>query len=212
MGFLSRLFFGGDKPPSPRCVACQSEDLTTLAPFVYRCNGCGHEGGKRYAEYYAAQNRDRLAALSDAELRQRLVANFEACRRSVLATLPAESGPPEWDILHGGSEETHYHGPDYHSPDNRRRHRHGIEDELRDQRMAERDKMREQARNELAGARNLLSAWRTKARPPAFVTELSAMVDSLMEKEWTTDAQIDAVGQGAVRALAMLRDVEASKS
>lgn len=52
-----------------RCIACDSTDVTVLAPAAYSCNQCSHEGGDGYAAYKRAQRNASFEALSTAERR-----------------------------------------------------------------------------------------------------------------------------------------------
>jgi hypothetical protein len=52
------------------CIACNSNQVTLLAPMVYRCNACGHEGGDGIA---AREEARRAAAVQrhDVALRRK---------------------------------------------------------------------------------------------------------------------------------------------
>lgn len=51
------------------CVACDSKNVTLLAPKAYCCNDCGHEGGDGYGAFKRAQRNASFAAMSEADRR-----------------------------------------------------------------------------------------------------------------------------------------------
>lgn len=67
------------------CVACNSTDVTILAPQAYRCNVCGHEGGDGYGAWQR-QNRD--AAIQKMPMEQRR----QGARRDLLLARDALQG------------------------------------------------------------------------------------------------------------------------
>jgi hypothetical protein len=55
MGNAAREHSTGDS-----CVACDSNDVTMLAPQAYRCNKCGHEGGDGYASWQQGRREEAI--------------------------------------------------------------------------------------------------------------------------------------------------------
>ncbi|MBW2276195.1 MAG: hypothetical protein JRF63_01815 [Deltaproteobacteria bacterium] len=52
-----------------RCIACDSTDVTMLAPAAYCCNECDHEGGDGYAAYKRAKRNASFEAMPTADRR-----------------------------------------------------------------------------------------------------------------------------------------------
>lgn len=71
-----------------QCVACGSKDVTALAAGVYRCNGCGYEGGSGVAAAMAEREWAEVSAMSPEARRAGAVADL----REALAVLVAADG------------------------------------------------------------------------------------------------------------------------
>ncbi|TVQ94968.1 MAG: hypothetical protein EA397_00505 [Deltaproteobacteria bacterium] len=93
--FLKKLFSTTPSVDEDGCIACGSTDLEVIAPGAYRCLICGYEGGPGFAALQAKQQRDRLAQLEPAVLRQRLTAALDTARLSSLAILEDPGPLPE---------------------------------------------------------------------------------------------------------------------
>ena len=69
------------------CIACDSKNVTVLAPAAYCCNECGHEGGDGYAAYKRAQRNASFAAMSEADRRTGARADLLEARRVLTSAI-----------------------------------------------------------------------------------------------------------------------------
>jgi hypothetical protein len=69
------------------CVACNSRNVTPLAPLVYRCNACGHEGGDGWATWQRARRDAAFQAWSPAKRRKSAKRDLVEARTLILAGL-----------------------------------------------------------------------------------------------------------------------------
>ncbi len=69
------------------CVACNTKNVTILAPSVYRCNQCGFTGGSGMAEYQQQILRERAARMTPKE---RYLSALQDLRDARLALLGVE--------------------------------------------------------------------------------------------------------------------------
>lgn len=69
------------------CVACDSKDVTILAPSAYRCNMCGHEGGDGYAKYMTQLRHASFERLSPEERRAGAEYDLKEARRLLLSAV-----------------------------------------------------------------------------------------------------------------------------
>jgi hypothetical protein len=68
-----------------RCVACESRNLTVLAPGAYLCDDCGYEGGDGYAAYQQEQRFRAFDALDKEERHAGARGDLLEARRLLLA-------------------------------------------------------------------------------------------------------------------------------
>ena len=69
------------------CVACDSKDVTVLAPQAYRCNLCGHEGGDGYGQYKKQLRHASFERLSPEERRKGAQTDLMEARRLLLSAI-----------------------------------------------------------------------------------------------------------------------------
>jgi hypothetical protein len=69
------------------CIACSSRDVTSLAPMVYRCRACGHEGGDGWAAWREAQRNASFEAWSPARRRRSAARDLVQARTLLVAGL-----------------------------------------------------------------------------------------------------------------------------
>ncbi len=67
------------------CVACDSADVTELAPQTYRCNECGYEGGDGFAAWQDMKTRAAYDDWSVAQLREHAAAQLNEARSALVA-------------------------------------------------------------------------------------------------------------------------------
>lgn len=69
------------------CVACNSRNVTLLAPMVYRCNACGHEGGDSWAARERARRNTTFQAWNPIKRRKSARRDLMEARTLILAGL-----------------------------------------------------------------------------------------------------------------------------
>ena len=69
------------------CVACDARNVTLLAPMVYRCNVCGHEGGDGWAARERARRDAAYHAWSPARRRKSAKRDLLEARTLIIAGL-----------------------------------------------------------------------------------------------------------------------------
>lgn len=69
------------------CVACDATDLELLAPEVYRCNACGHEGGDGEAAHARARREASFRAMDPVERRKSGRRDLREVRRLLSSAL-----------------------------------------------------------------------------------------------------------------------------
>jgi hypothetical protein len=75
------------------CVACDSADVTELAPLTYRCNECGYEGGDGFAAWQDMKTRAGYDDWSVAQLREHAAAQLNEAR-GALVGVEGLNAPP----------------------------------------------------------------------------------------------------------------------
>ena len=90
--WLRSTFGKSARNTEPRCLACDSTELVTLAEAAYRCSSCGHEGGEGLPAYLAARKRSQIAAMSPAQ-RTAMVRKHLAAIGNLLAGLESLGRP-----------------------------------------------------------------------------------------------------------------------
>lgn len=100
MSWLKRLFGGKSADDAEdTCVACNRKDITVLAPGVYRCNLCRHEGGDGYAAWKKRQADEARAELPVDEVRERVAAALDQLAFDLMAVVEV----PELGYRGGGN-------------------------------------------------------------------------------------------------------------